>query len=571
MDEDEDCSLKIDETGEDKSFDHTNGQRLDEEATSNIPLESIAPSETTSIGGELVMNGNSTAATTTAQQTRPTSPLPSTSIPPNSSKKKRAQEEDPTKENTMENPKPAKKRRLNQCAAVPSPSTITGLSEVTTDDKGTCVYTFSCQVDETELDVVSGTSCAIPITVVTKYNGVIYFSTKINAETMHGILTKGEPPMQQIQRQKRAHLIDNDGHAYDGCESCGTPFRKLNSNKRSTRQNHSRDKTPASLDGEEVEVKEEVVVKCEEKSCVKSSNGATSTLREFPEKEDEVVRCPHEQCGYRFLDLRDVNDHLRSKHVGKAAVFKENSSTQTMPFLPSNTTSTSTNTDKPEKSMKEPPRPRSNKSGDTLPVNNKVIKTEVASIKNTPPINGNLINNLQHQQQFQQQQNQQMLASMGMPFMFNQPGLNFKGPLPVVPQQLPSTSSAGTPKTSDIHSKHKIHELKAASTAPASPSTSVRSNSTNNNALAPQTSIPNSVGLNSSFDAIRPSSVNGMAMPPTMMPFPFSPGMGMPFPMGPGQMGLPNQGPGGMFNMNMNSMMQAAASAQMNRQMMMVG
>jgi DNA-directed RNA polymerase subunit RPC12/RpoP len=139
------------------------------------------------------------------------------------------------------------------------------------------------------------------------------FTTNFRGQLYHGVLTDGSPPMiHNNQIQKRAAAAEKEkGNNEDSDEKTK---REVTPKPRGPKRSRGDDETksPAKL-----------LHKHRHKS-------PPQVLHEI--SADKYIRCPHQMCGYRFLAMSDVNNHLLNSHVDGKAVIKEEIATQTEPF-----------------------------------------------------------------------------------------------------------------------------------------------------------------------------------------------------------------------------------------------
>uniref|UniRef100_A0A0N4Z2R7 C2H2-type domain-containing protein n=1 Tax=Parastrongyloides trichosuri TaxID=131310 RepID=A0A0N4Z2R7_PARTI len=389
-----------------------------------------------------------------------------------------------------------------------------------------------------------------------KFNSSIFISTQINNQEMHGILMPGPVIDNQLSNDKNEKGIENFDPATLVDFSCNN---KNIIKKEDVSSNKYHQSSPDVMPSTSKADKEANIT-----SPIKSSINDS-------EKDDEVT-CPLDNCGYKFVDLKDVSDHLKSKH----SVTKKISSGQGSQTDGSKGISIGIMTD----------MVINNKSGS--PSSEVLHKPKAEKI--SPATQQNNVSNNKNQQKtdFPKMDPSNMLhvpppvsdpkalisATMA-PFNFQPPGLpQMVKPNFTSPSSNQSTNS--TPiKPQDNNTKHKIHELKP-TTNNSSPNSSknARANSTSNSSGV-MNPCSNSVLNNYQLDSIRPSSVTtslagqGTGMPMGLNPFSFPHGNN-PF-TGISTLGIPNQGVNSNQLMNMfNPMMMQAAAAQMRNPMFMM-
>lgn len=130
------------------------------------------------------------------------------------------------------------------------------------------------------------------------------FTTNIRGQIYHGVLTDGSPPIiHNNQIQKRAMAAEKEKGVE---ESDSTEKRDVTPKPRGQKRSKGDD----------------------EKSPLKARNRHKSPhLHEICI--DQYVRCPHKQCGHRFLGMNDLNSHLLMNHVDGGVILTDTVATQT--------------------------------------------------------------------------------------------------------------------------------------------------------------------------------------------------------------------------------------------------
>lgn len=130
------------------------------------------------------------------------------------------------------------------------------------------------------------------------------FTTSIRGQTYYGVLTDGSPPViHNNQIQKRAMAAEKEKGAEDSESDKRDATPKPRGPKRSRGEE---EKSPAK---------------------VKLHRHKSPNLKEIAT--DPYMRCPHKQCGFRFLAVNDLNNHLVLSHVSGGAVLTDDVATQT--------------------------------------------------------------------------------------------------------------------------------------------------------------------------------------------------------------------------------------------------
>ncbi|KAE9546130.1 hypothetical protein FO519_010658, partial [Halicephalobus sp. NKZ332] len=130
------------------------------------------------------------------------------------------------------------------------------------------------------------------------------FTTTIRGQTYHGVLTDGSPPViHNNQIQKRAMAAEKEKAE----DSESSEKRDATPKPRGPKRSRGEDeKSPMKI---------------------KPHRHRSPNLKEVTS--DPYMRCPHKQCGFRFLAVNDLNNHLFLNHVSGGVILKEEAATQT--------------------------------------------------------------------------------------------------------------------------------------------------------------------------------------------------------------------------------------------------